>query len=143
MLPPEFESDPIAHYYFGHELWKKTNFAGAIEHFTTAISLDANNLDAEVFAFTSWLLSTCPIPALRNPPRAIDYATIACDLTDWSEGWTIGILAAAHYAAGNQPAAIQLQQRACENAFDLDRELQNRHLELMQAGKPLPFSSYP
>jgi tetratricopeptide (TPR) repeat protein len=143
MLSSEAESDPIAHYQLGHELWQQSDYAGAIRHFDTAISLDADHLDAEVFACASWLLSTCPILALRNPMRAIEHATRACDLTDWLEGWTIGILAAAHYSAGNQLAAVQLQRRACDNAFDFDRQLQHRHLELMQAGKPLPFSSYP
>jgi tetratricopeptide (TPR) repeat protein len=136
-------ADPIVHYQFGHERQAAGDFSKAIRHFKLAISLDPNRLDAEVYAFTAWLLAMCPDTLLRDGPKAVEYATVACDLTDWHEGWTIGILAAALAETGELARAIERQVQACEHAFDIDREVLKQNLAVLKSGGRIPFGCYP
>jgi tetratricopeptide (TPR) repeat protein len=135
--------DPIMHYQFAHQLWSAGDFANAVKHFKQAISLDPNRLDAEVYAFAAWLLAMCPDHSLRDGNLAVQYATVACNLTDWHEGWTIGILAAALAETGDAAEAVRRQEQACEHAFDLDTEKLQTNLALLKAGRPLSFTCYP
>jgi hypothetical protein len=135
--------DPIVHYQFGQQCLANRDFARALKHFKHAISLDPDQLDAEVYAFTAWLLAACPDAALRDGGLAVQFATEACDLTDWREGWTIGILAVSLLQAGDVEGAIERQKEACEHAFDVDVDMQRENLRLLESGLPLPFSCYP
>jgi tetratricopeptide (TPR) repeat protein len=135
--------DPIVHYQFGQQCLPNRDFAKALKHFKHAISLDPDQLDAEVYAFTAWLLAACPDAAIRDGGLAVQFATEACKLTDWLEGWTIGILAAALAQAGDIDGAIERQKEACERACDFDADMQRENLRLLQSGLPLPFNCYP
>lgn len=139
----ETSDDPIVHYQFGHECLERQDFVKALKHFKWAISLDPEHLDAEVYAFTAWILAVCPDESLRDGSLAVQYATEACKITDWREGWTIGTLAAALAQAGDVEGAIARQREAYEHAFDRDAAMQRENLRLLESGLPLPFSCYP
>ena len=145
MFDPDVETstDPIVHYQFAHECQSVGDFATAIQHFKQAIALDPDRLDAEVYAFAAWLLARCPQASLRDSQLAVKYATTACDLTEWTEGWTISILAAALAETGDLTQAIERQTQACEHAFDLDREMWQENLARLKSGLAIPFECYP
>lgn len=136
-------TDPIVHYQFAQQCQLKGDFTKAARHFERAISLDPDHLDAEVYASAAWLLANCPDKTLRNGARAVKFATVACDLTDWSEGWLIGILAVALAETGDNTEAIRTQERACELALAMDAETQQNYLTMLKSGMPIPFGSYP
>ncbi len=108
-----FESDdPIEHYQHAYALMRDGRYADALQHYEAAISLDPDRLDSEVYVFAAWLLATCPLAALRNGRRAVEYATKACEITDWNEPWEMAALAAAYAETRDFPNAIEYQMKA-------------------------------
>ncbi len=136
-------SDPIVSYRLAIDCQTAGDYEMAIKYFKQAIMLDQDRIDAEIYAFAAWLLAMCPKSSLRDGSLAVNYATKACDLTDWSEGWTMGILAAAIAETGDINAAIKRQQQACEHAFKSDANMLEENLALLKAGFTIPFSCYP
>ncbi len=104
--------DPLDHYHHAHALMREGLYAEAIKHYEYAISLDPDRLDSEVYVFAAWILATCPVANLRNGHRAIEYATKACELTDWLEPWPMVALAAAYAETGDFQKAAEYQTRA-------------------------------
>jgi len=138
-LNPE---NPISRYFLASSLAQTECYADAIRHYRETLRIDSN-LDVEVYAFYAWLLATCPDSGLRNPTEAIRTATIACEYTDWCEDQPLGILAAAHAANGDFPAAVHWQTKAIRFAYD-DREgLQRSRLELYNSGRTCDGSGEP
>lgn len=132
-------SDPIEYYHHANELTRCRDFARAIMHYDKAIALDPSRLDAEVYVLAAWLLATCPDQQLRCAERAVRYASEGCALTDWSESWPMGVLAAAYAEAGDIPKAIEVQTKACSLAEAFEEEVQARQLEQLKNGGVIPY----
>lgn len=143
IMPYQEFDDALEHYHFANALARSGKYADAIWHYDRVLTREWDHLDCEVFVFASWLLSTCPDTSLRNPTRAIEIATEACNITDWIEFWPIGALAAAHAANGGFPLAIKHQSKVLElidtDAFvdESDRSKHSNRLELYNAGQML------
>jgi len=60
----------------------------------------------------AWVLATCPIPSLRNGPKAVELAQQANQLTGGLNPKFLGTLAAAEAYVGNFPEAVAILQRA-------------------------------
>ncbi len=69
---------------------------------------------ASIHATLAWRQATYPSAAIRNSVKAIENATKACELTDWSDGSCIGVLAAAYAEAGDFDDAVRHTHRALE-----------------------------
>src|SRR5262249_49421907 len=67
---------------------------------------------APAYRFLAQLLATCPDDKVRDGKRAVQYATTACELTDWKVPSCLETLAAAYAEAGQFEEAIRYQTRA-------------------------------
>jgi len=89
--------------YLQSKQWDK-----AIGAYAQAIEFDPKN--AENVNNLAWLLATCPDAQLRNPTRAVELATKACELTPKDGNCWIS-LGVAQYRAGNwKPARESLDK---------------------------------
>ena len=87
-------------------------FDKALADFESAIRL--NPRSDEAYLSRAWLLASCPNAGLRNPGKAVESATRACELTDWHEPHDLGGLAAVYAETGNVAAALKWHSKALE-----------------------------
>jgi tetratricopeptide (TPR) repeat protein len=140
--------------YLGRAVWLKPRHAlayvyrGAAHHglryyyeafcdYSDSIRLDPTfHLPYNLMA---WMWATCPEPRVRDGSRAIEYATRACELTNWANPRYIDTLAAAFAEGGAFELAALWQWQALESpeAFP-PAELRRAHkrLELYDHGQP-------
>jgi len=67
-------------------------FDQALADYDATIRLDPR-FD-EAYLSRAWLLASCPNMKFRDPKKAVESATKACELTDWHEAHDLGGLAA-------------------------------------------------
>jgi serine/threonine-protein kinase len=99
------------------------------EHPDTQMSM--NNL--------AWFQATCPEAEFRNGAKAIEYATKACELTDWKKAMYVDALAAAYAEAGDFDSAVKQQKKAIDLMTEGEEHLRadfKERLRLYQSGKP-------
>ena len=89
----------------------------------------------------AWFLATHRVPEVRNGTKAVEYATRACELSQWQNQNWIDTLAAAYAEAGDFEEAVKWEERAIamirdtSSESDVPKEWENR-LKLYQLGKP-------
>jgi tetratricopeptide (TPR) repeat protein len=72
--------------------------------------------DPQANNYAAWLLSTTPQADVRDPAKAIAFATKACKLTSWKNAQVLDTLAAAHADNGDFSQAVKWQQYALKVA---------------------------
>lgn len=82
----------------------------SLADYEKSIALDPKN--ASGYGTEAYLLSVCPAPKYRNGAKAVQYATKACELTQWQDAQEIETLAAAYAETGDFDQAIQFQKQA-------------------------------
>jgi tetratricopeptide (TPR) repeat protein len=87
-------------------------FDKALADYDAAIGLDPG-FD-EAYLSRAWLLASCPNTRLRDPNKAVESATKACELTNWQEPHDLGGLAAVYAETGNVAAALKWHSKALE-----------------------------
>ncbi len=119
-------------------LFQSGRHSEAIAEFRQAIILKPDA--PEMLSNLAWLLATSPDAALRNGKDAVTYAERACQLTNYKQASTVGVLAAAYAESGNFSNAVVTAQKTIELARAAgDRQFAavNRQLlQLYQSGKP-------
>jgi tetratricopeptide (TPR) repeat protein len=110
----------------------------ALADFEKQIKLDPNSV--HTYGNRAWILATCPDSNLRDPDRAIESATRACELSDWHSGGELDTLAAAYASKGDFDSAVKWQTKAIEMGLESHfvkrpEDLKTR-LELYKSGKP-------
>ena len=106
----------------------------AIVDYGRAVELDPEQPDfANALA---WILATCPTDELRDGERAVEWATRACEASEWANYWWIDTLAAAHAETGDFAKAVEMQEKAITLGPEERRAELLARLELYQAGKP-------
>lgn len=92
---------------------------------------------AEAYNNLAALLAECPDAALRDPPRAIECATIACQLRHWKHAQFLDTLAAAHAAGGDLDEAARRQAQAVAVAAPAEQPALRERLRKYDARKSL------
>lgn len=130
----------LAKMYFERGLTGRRNekYTEAIAAYEEAVRL--NPKYALAFNNLAWLQATCPEAEFRNGTKAVEFATKACELTDWKEWNYLDTLAAAYAEAGNFSAAAKWQQKAIDlqtdgNQTETQTGMETR-LKLYQSGQP-------
>jgi tetratricopeptide (TPR) repeat protein len=81
----------------------------------------------------AWLLATHPQPEKRDPPRAVELARRACQLTESKDPTALDTLAAALAANGAFQEAADVQRQALDLAAEEDKPPYRQRLELYEA----------
>ncbi|MGE3311396.1 MAG: tetratricopeptide repeat protein [Limisphaerales bacterium] len=91
---------------------------------------------AKFLTSLAWIQATHADPAIRDGPRARDYALRACQLTDWKILAPIEALAASCAETGDYAGAVRWQERVIELAPVAARPSHRARLELYRSGQP-------
>jgi tetratricopeptide (TPR) repeat protein len=113
----------------------KHDYVGALADYDHAIGL--NPQDAQAHNNRAWLLATCPDAKHRDGKKAMESASMACELTNWKDPTVIDTLAAAQAESGDFYSATKSQSKAIELLSDEPRKSEYRtRLKLYQEKKP-------
>lgn len=129
--------DPNYSYPYSNRgiVWQaKGEYAKAIEDFAESIRLDPKF--PVPYNSIAWLRATCPDPRFRAGKEGIEFATRACELTEWKSYSEIDTLAAAYAEAGEFTTAVIWELTALEKAPEKDKKSATERLQLFQANKP-------
>jgi WD40 repeat protein len=88
----------------------------------------------------AWLQATSSVADLRNGARAVEFATNACEVTNWKNADYVNTLAAAYAEVGDFDSAVKWQKEAInllteKEPSNWQAEFEER-LKLYQSGKP-------
>ncbi len=101
----------------------KKDYYRAIKDFDEAIALDPTQTLA--IQNKACVLAACPDKHYRDGKKALEFATKACELTEWKTPLYYGALAAAYAETGNYDKAVEWQTKALK-----DKEYEKEHGEL-------------
>jgi len=114
----------------------------AISQFQRLIELNPKPSDA--CNTIAWDLATAPDPKLRDGAIAVEFASKACELTDWKDSMYLDTLAAADAESGDFQAAVKWQTKAIElESNEENQKDYGQRLKLYQEKKPFHSSGQP
>jgi serine/threonine-protein kinase len=85
----------------------------------------------------AWLWATCPEAEFRHGERALQYATRACEQTEWQDADSLDALACAHAECGHFDEASEWAEKALALAAVSHPELLREHLAAFRAKQPV------
>jgi tetratricopeptide (TPR) repeat protein len=106
--------DVNAYHNHGRVLAEQGDWSGAIADHLEALRRAPD--DARTWNNLAWLWASATDPSHRDPARAVEHATRACELTGWSDPLILDTLATACAAAGRYGEAVRHQRQALELA---------------------------
>ena len=119
---------PFAYAYRADAWYGKKEYGKAIADYNEAVRRDPKNADA--YDGRAWLWATCPAAQYRDGKKAIESATTACELTEWTKANPLGTLAAAYAEAGDFASAVRWQTNA--DALNSDPESKKKGEERLK-----------
>jgi tetratricopeptide (TPR) repeat protein len=116
---------------------KRQAYDNAVADYRQALKLDPK--DPAVFNSYAWLLATCTKDSVRDGKKAVEYATKACELTNWKVSQFLDTLAAAYAENNDFDKAVQWEKKALENEDFVTRHGQAASERLLQYEDKKPF----
>ena len=108
--------------------------AEAIADFRHALKLQPE--DTTLLNNLAWVLATSPEDSLRDGKQAVEFATKACELTDYKTPHILSTLAAAFAEEGNFETAIKWSQQAVDLKDPEHGEQLAKELDSYRDGQP-------
>ena len=108
--------------------------AEAIADFEAALELTPE--DTPLLNNLAWVLATSPDDVLRDGKRAVELATKACDLTEYSKPHILSTLAAAFAESGDFDNAIEWSEKAVAMDDTEQEEQLSKELSSYRGGQP-------
>ncbi len=128
-------NDAKVHVDLGEALFARGRRDEAFAEFRGAIKLKPKVPDA--FKDLAWFLATAPHTNQRDGNAAVEFATKACELTEWKHPDYLNTLAAACAKSGDFDAAVKWQTKAIELLTDkTEKGDYSTRLRLYQEKKP-------
>ncbi len=122
-------------FYNRGSLWRrKHEYPKAISDYTTSIKVNPQFLES--LNQLAWIQATCSDAGFRNGKQALEYATKACEQTEWKDAGFLDTLAAAYAEAGDFEKAVEWQTKAMNLAPEEEKADYRSRLELYESGKP-------
>jgi tetratricopeptide (TPR) repeat protein len=120
----------------GHTFVVTGQFDKAVVDFKKVIQLGPTNGDG--YNDLAWLRATCPRASVRDGKEAVEAATAACKLSNWSRWEWIDTLAAGYAEAGDFKGAVEYQKKAIamSGVSEQDRGLMQRRLAFYERKQP-------
>lgn len=111
-------------------------FDKAEQDFRVAIQMDT--AQPLIYNDLAWLQATCAAERFRNGNEAVENATRACEMTNWTEPEYIDTLAAAYAEAGDFVKAVQFQEQALAKTkkTEVSRNEMEERLSLYKRKQP-------
>jgi tetratricopeptide (TPR) repeat protein len=103
----------LADYYYtrGNTYEQLRQFENALQDYEKASELAER---ADIYHRLAWLLATCSESTIRDGERALHYATLLCEYSNYNNGQHLDILAASYAAVGKFQEAVKWEQTAIE-----------------------------
>jgi Tfp pilus assembly protein PilF len=120
--------------YLQQQLWEKS-----VADLDTARKLDSKAVDA--WNNLAWIRATCPDEKFRNGAEAVEFATQACELTEWKNHAQLSTLAAAYAESGDFDSAVRWQEECIKLAPPEAAADFKEALELYQREQPYRVKS--
>jgi tetratricopeptide (TPR) repeat protein len=117
--------------------WSERGYYGlAVAAFREVLKRDPD--DASALNGLAWVLASCPDASLRDGKMAVETATRACELSEWTEASFLDTLAAAYAETGDYTTAVRWQREAIAklSAADPTRAEFSDRLQLYESSKP-------
>lgn len=126
-------------YILRGRVWmEKNEYGNAIKDFTKVISFEPES--DEAFRDIALLKATCPDDRVRDGKQAVEYATKACELTNWDHLLNLEAVAAAYAEAGDFTNAIKWQKEVVSHYSSSGatsrKQDSTERLELYRSNKP-------
>ena len=120
----------------GYAYEKKTDFKDALDIYHKAVTFHPKS--ALAYNDYAWLLATCPQSEFRDGKKAVEYATKACDLSEWKDAPSLDTLAAADAEVGDFDGAVkwEIVAMASTGFSDNDAAGAKVRLALYQSHQP-------
>ena len=119
----------------GAAWYRKGEYARALADYERVVQLDPRN--ACYLNLVAHIRATCPDDRVRDGKKAVESATMACELTEWLDASYIDTLAAAYAESGDFTAAVKWATKALGLRTDPEeRDWSRWQLKLYQEGKP-------
>jgi tetratricopeptide (TPR) repeat protein len=134
------KEDAGIHSHLGTAYLRRGKHREGIAQLRLAIKRDPGATCNEI----AWSLATDQNPELRDGQTAVEFATRACELTEWKNPAHLDTLAAAHAESGDFDSAVKWQTKAIGLLTDRrETEDYRTRLKLYQEKKPYhaPFDS--
>lgn len=116
------------------------NFKRAVADFREAIRLDPKLPDG--YNALAWVQATCPDDSIRDGVAALENASRACELCNYSRWICLGTLAAAHAELGNIAEAVEWNEKSlaiapADQRREVDQRLAQYRSKLQKRGESI------